>query len=202
MTTTFDRFQQLYTEGHRTPCVELFEDQRLRANDGSAPVHFRPAAVLIALTEREMPGMLLTHRPSNMRAHAGEIAFPGGGIDHGETPVEAALREANEELGIDPAEVRVIGESDIYNTYSGYAITPVLAVVPPDLDIRPNPVEVAQWFEAPVDFVLDRANQGERSVFWKGAHRSFNEIVWQDHKIWGITAALIVNLSRRLKWYD
>ncbi|GAM06444.1 CoA pyrophosphatase [Novosphingobium sp. MBES04] len=163
---------------------------------------FIPAAVLIALTERERPGMLLLHRPSSMRAHPGQVAFPGGRIDPGEAPVEAALREANEELGIDPACVRVVGTGDLYRTGSGYEITPVLGIVPPDIEIRPNPAEVAKWFEAPVDFVLDPANQKARSLEWEGAQREYVEIMWEGHRIWGVTGAIITNLTHRLNWHD
>jgi 8-oxo-dGTP pyrophosphatase MutT (NUDIX family) len=196
MSEFFDHLSRLYEQGHSGPMLELFEDQRL-----SGIETFRPAAVLVALTEKDEPGMLLLHRPSTMRSHPGQIAFPGGGMDPGETPIEAALREAHEELGIDPAKVRVIGESDVYKTHSGFEITPVLGVVPPDIEITPNPTEVAQWFEAPAGFVLDPANHRQQWVEWEGAQRAYNEIIWNEHNIWGITAALIVNLSRRLKWY-
>ncbi len=196
MSQLFTHVSRLYEEGHSGEMLELFEDQRLAGGES-----FRPAAVLVALTEREEPGMLLLHRPSNMRSHPGQIAFPGGGIDPGETPIEAALREAHEELGIDPAKVRVIGASDVYKTHSGFEITPVLGVVPPDIEIVPNPTEVAQWFEAPAGFVLDPANHNQQWVEWEGDMRAYNEIIWREHNIWGITAALIVNLSRRLKWH-
>lgn len=196
MSALFDHVSRLYEFGHSGEPPELFSDQRLGEMS-----EFRRAAVLVALTEREEPGVLLLHRPSDMRSHPGQIAFPGGGIDEGESPVEAALREAHEELGIDPAQVRVIGESDIYRTHSGFEITPVLAVVPPDIQISPNPIEVAAWFEAPAGYILDPANHGQQWVEWEGAMRAYNEIIWQEHNIWGITAALIVNLSRRLNWH-
>lgn len=197
MSGLFSHVSQLYRHGHEAETPVLFSDQRL---DGVTS--FRPAAVLIAVTEREEPGVLLLHRPSNMRAHPGQIAFPGGKIDAGETPTEAALREAHEELGIAARDVRIIGTSDVYRTHSGYEITPVLGVIPPDLTIIPNPTEVAQWFEAPVGHVLDPARHVVRDVEWEGGMRQYYEIMWQDHCIWGVTAALIVNLSRRLRWHD
>lgn len=197
MSALFSRVSQLYRHGHEAETPVLFSDQRL---DGITS--FRPAAVLIAVTERDDPGVLLLHRPSNMRAHPGQIAFPGGKIDAGETPTEAALREAHEELGINARDVRIIGTSDVYRTHSGYEITPVLGIIPPDLTIRPNPTEVAQWFEAPVGHVLDPASHVVRDVEWEGGMRQYYEIMWQDHCIWGVTAALIVNLSRRLRWHD
>ena len=195
MTALFERVTRHYLQGHDGEPPVLFGDQRL---DGITD--FRPAAVLAAMTEREDPGFLLLHRPSTMRAHPGQIAFPGGKIDPGETPTEAALREAWEELGIRESDVRIIGTSDLYRTHSGYEITPVLAVVPPDIEIHPNPTEVARWFEAPAAFLLDPANHIERQVEWEGSMRTYYEITWAEHQIWGVTAALIVNLSRRLRW--
>lgn len=162
---------------------------------------YRPAAVLAAITERESPGILLIHRPSTMRAHPGQVAFPGGKIDPGEGPVEAALREANEELGIQGNDVRIIGEGDVYFTGSGYEITPVIGLVPPDIDLIPNPTEVAQWFEAPLDFVLDPANHHMLEFERDGIVWPVWEIRWEDHRIWGVTAGLIVNLTRRLNWH-
>jgi 8-oxo-dGTP pyrophosphatase MutT (NUDIX family) len=135
-----------------------------------------------------------------MRAHPGQVAFPGGKLDPGEDAVTAALREAHEELAINPENIRVIGSSDRFVTGTGYDVTPVLALVPPDLPIVPNPVEVAAWFEAPLAFVLDAANHVPREVQWGERVRSYIEIDWQGHRIWGVTAAIIANLSRRLAW--
>jgi 8-oxo-dGTP pyrophosphatase MutT (NUDIX family) len=135
-----------------------------------------------------------------MRSHPGQVAFPGGKIDPGEDAVGAALREAHEELGIQARDVTVIGTSDTYRTGSGYAIVPVIAVVPPDIELKPSPTEVAAWFEAPVDFVFDPANHTSHSGFWQGRERSYIEIMWQQHRIWGVTAGIIANLSRRLAW--
>ena len=201
MTDLHAHLTGLYRTGYDgTPAPQLFEDW-----SAAAVEVFRPAAVLVAITEREEPGqepgMLLLHRPSNMRAHPGQIAFPGGKIDPGESSVEAALREAWEELGIDPARVRVIGTGDVYRTHSGFEITPVLATVPGDIQITPNPTEVAQWFEAPATYMLAAENHVERWVDWDGGRRPYYEIPWQQHLTWGVTAALIVNLSKRLKWH-
>lgn len=196
MSDLFDRLTTLYTEGHAREGLELYHDGRLQPD-----ASLRPAAVLAAITERERPGVLLIHRPSNMRAHPGQVAFPGGKLDPGETPIEAALREAWEELGIKSERVRVLGTSDQFRTGSGYDITPVLGLVPPDIEIEPSPTEVAQWFEAPLDFVLDPANHKQHWIDWQGSKRPYWEIRWQEHRIWGVTAGIVVNLSRRLRWH-
>lgn len=196
MSAVFDRLAALYHAGQAAAPPQLWEDSRLFGGES-----LREAAVLIAVTERAEPGVLLLHRPSHMRAHPGQIALPGGRLDPGETAIEAALRETQEELGIDPACVRVIGASDHYRSGSGYGITPVLATVPGDITIHPNPAEVAQWFEAPLAHILAPANQVEKCAERSGVQYPFIEIMWQDHRIWGATAAMIVNLSRRLQWH-
>jgi 8-oxo-dGTP pyrophosphatase MutT (NUDIX family) len=159
-----------------------------------------PAAVMIAVTDRPEPGVVLTVRREHMRTHAGQVAFPGGRIDPGENAVQAALREAWEEIGLDPATAEVVDEVDTYRTITGFMVTPVLAVVPPDQQLSPHEHEVADWFEAPLHFVLDPANQQLKSALFQGRERHYYEIVWKDRKIWGATAAMIVNLSRRLQW--
>lgn len=195
------RLTDLYAEGHREPAKELYEDWRPLPEHG-----LRPAAVLIAVTERQNhpdgPGVLLIHRPSHMRAHPGQAAFPGGKLDPCETPVEAALREANEELGIRPEDVSVIGETDRFRTGTGYDITPVLALVPPDLPLQPNPAEVASWFEPPLGFLLDPMRHVWQSAEWNGRKGRFIEILWNEHRIWGVTAAIISNLAKRISWHD
>jgi 8-oxo-dGTP pyrophosphatase MutT (NUDIX family) len=158
------------------------------------------AAVLVAITDRADPGVILTVRREDMRTHAGQVAFPGGRIDPGEDPVTAALREANEEILLDPREVEVVGATDEYRTVTGYVVTPVVGIVPPDLPLEPHEQEVADWFEASLGFLLDPDNHRQRRALFQGRERHYYEIVWNGHRIWGATAAMIINLSRRLRW--
>jgi 8-oxo-dGTP pyrophosphatase MutT (NUDIX family) len=196
MSALFGRLQRLFDEGHGVALAGLRDDA------GFAPPEVRPAAVLIAVTDRPEPGVLLTHRPETMRAHPGQVAFPGGKLDPGEDAVAAALREAREELGIEAGDVRVFGASDRFVTGSGFDVTPVLALIPPDLPIRPDPREVSGWFEAPLRFILDEANHVHKIGEFRGRERPYLEIDWQGHRIWGVTASIIHNLSRRLAWKE
>lgn len=159
-----------------------------------------PAAVLIAVTDRAEPGVILTQRTETMRKHAGQIAFPGGRIDPGEDIVTAALREAEEEIALPRERVTVIGQADTYRTVTGFQVTPVIGVIPPDLVLHPSEAEVANVFEVPLEFLLDSGNHVEASVEWQGHERHYYEIIWNDRRIWGATAAMIVNLRRRLQW--
>lgn len=158
-----------------------------------------PAAVLIAVTDRPDPGIILTVRREHMRTHAGQIAFPGGRLDPGETAVEAALREAREEIDLDSEKVRVAGALGDYRTVTGFVVTPVVGVIPPDLPLTPHDREVADWFEAPLDHLLDPANQQMETAVFAGRERRYWQIEWQGRRIWGATAAMLVNLSRRLQ---
>ncbi len=158
------------------------------------------AAVLIAVTDRPEPGLILTVRRENMRTHAGQIAFPGGRLDPGEDALEAALREAWEEVGLEPSAVQVVGALDAYGTVTGYAITPVLAAIAPDLPLTPHDLEVADWFEAPLAYLIDPARQRLEGAMFRGAKRHYYVIEWNGRRIWGATAAMLVNLSRRLQW--
>jgi len=167
-------------------------------HDGSTEA-VREAAVLVAITDRPDPGLILTHRSHALRDHGGQIAFPGGRLDDGEDARSAALREAWEEIALDPAQVRILGLADHYRTITGFGVTPVVALIPPDLPFVCNPAEVDAWFEAPLAFVLDPRNHHHRQILFKGKQRSYYEIIWNDYRIWGATAAMLVNLSRRAR---
>ncbi|WP_118857528.1 CoA pyrophosphatase [Sphingomonas mesophila] len=157
------------------------------------------AAVLVAITQRTEPGVLLTVRREHLRAHAGQVAFPGGRLDPGEDHVAAALREAYEEIALDPAHVRPIATADPYRTITGYRVVPVVAAIPPDLDLAPHEDEVAELFEAPLSFLVDPANHRRMSTDYQGVTRHYWQIDWNGRRIWGATAAMIVNLARRLE---
>ena len=160
---------------------------------------YAPAAVLVAVTDRPDPGVLLTLRQPHLRRHAGQIAFPGGRVDPEDRDiVAAALREAEEEIGLDPTQVEIVGTSDIYRVGTGFAVTPVIAVVPPDLPLAPHEAEVAAVFETPLAFLLAPGNHALKSTIWEGRERRFHEILWEDRRIWGATAGMIVNLAARI----
>ena len=158
------------------------------------------AAVLVAITERESPGIILTVRREHMRTHAGQIAFPGGRLDPGEDAVAAALREAHEELDLTPSAVAIAGALDEYLTVTGYRVTPIVGVIPADLPLTPHDHEVADWFEAPLSHLLDPSSRRLETAVFAGRERRYWQIEWDGRRIWGATAAMLVNLSRRLRW--
>lgn len=159
-----------------------------------------PAAVLIAVTREDVPHIILTQRPTHMRNHAGQIAFPGGRIDAEDSdPTAAALREAQEEIGLDPVAAHIIGSTDIYHTSTGYVITPIIAIIPPNLVFTAHPGEVADIFAAPLAALIDPAQQVMKSAEINGLQRQFYEISWQNRSIWGATAGMLVNLGARLR---
>lgn len=195
MSALLDQLARLFADGHAGEPGELLSDERFADAGRSAR-----AAVLIAVTDRPKPGVILTQRPPTMRDHPGQVAFPGGKLEPGEDAVAAALREGHEELALDPALVRVIGSTDRYQTGTGFDITPVLAVIPPDLPLVPHPREVESWFEAPLALLMDERNWRSNTLSWKGAQRQFYEMDHAGYRIWGVTAAICANLSRRLRW--
>jgi len=194
-----DRLRNALDTGHGIDTILLTGDHRDLELDQSAPL--MNAAVLIAVTDRAEPGVILTQRTDTLARHAGQVAFPGGRIDPGDSgAIDAALREAEEEIALPRDRVIVIGEADRYRTVTGFEVTPVIGIVPPNLILIPSEAEVAQVFEVPLDFVLDTTNHIEVAVEWQGRNRHYYEINWNGHRIWGATAAMIVNLSRRLRW--
>jgi 8-oxo-dGTP pyrophosphatase MutT (NUDIX family) len=192
------RLRDALERGHRASPELLAGDVLDEEASGQG---ITPAAVLVAIVDRPDPTVILTLRPETMRKHPGQISFPGGRIDPGDDgPIDAALREAEEEIGLPRRAVEIIGLADVYRTITGFEVTPVVGIVPPDLPLSPHPGEVAAMFEAPLHYLLDPAHQQVRSALWRGQERHYYEIDYEGRRIWGATAAMIVNLSRRLVW--
>ena len=195
--TLAERLRMALERGHRRE-TELIAGDVLDEEEMGGEI--AEAAVLVPIVDRSRPGVILTLRPETMRKHPGQVSFPGGRIDDLDSgPVAAALREAEEEIGLSPALVDIVGIADRYRTITGFEVTPIVGIIPPDLDLTPHPGEVAAVFEVPLDHLLDPEHQRVRSVEWRGRQRSYYEINWEGRRIWGATAAMIVNLSRRLE---
>lgn len=159
-----------------------------------------PAAVLVGLVGRmDGPHILLTLRSAHLKDHAGQISFPGGRIEAFDPdPVAAALREAQEEIGVRPQQVEVLGTLPRYRTGTGFLIHPVVGWIDPPLDIRPDPIEVAEVFELPLAFALDRRNHHRAFHECEGRRREYWVLPYQDRYIWGATAGILVNLAQLL----
>lgn len=159
-----------------------------------------PAAVLVPLVERE-DGLtvLLTRRADHLKHHGGQISFPGGRLEeHDLGPAEAALREAEEEVGLPPAHVDVIGYLDNYITITGYCVTPVIALVRPGFDLVIDETEVAEAFEVPLRHVMDPVQVLRREKRFLGVSISYYEIPYLHYNIWGATAGMLVSLRMAL----
>jgi 8-oxo-dGTP pyrophosphatase MutT (NUDIX family) len=165
-----------------------------------APGSAKPAAVLVPVVLRPTEvSLLFTQRATGLRSHAGQISFPGGRIDEGDgSAVEAALREAEEEIGLDRRLVEPLGYLDAYLSSTGYLVTPVVARVSPEFTLTLNPLEVAETFEVPLRFLMDAVNHQVHSREWKGRMRRYYAMPFGDRYIWGVTAGIIRNLYERL----
>jgi len=163
-------------------------------------VALKPAAVLMGLVERpEGLGLILTRRADTLRSHTGQVALPGGRQDPGETPWAAALREAEEEIGLDPVHVTLVGLSTPYQTGTGYHVTPVVGFIAPGFTLEPNPDEVAEIFEPPFAFLMDTDNyQRREGRSPAGEQRTFYAVTWEGQLIWGATAGMLRALRDRL----
>jgi 8-oxo-dGTP pyrophosphatase MutT (NUDIX family) len=159
----------------------------------------RPAAVLVPVIDRPTPTVILTLRTADLASHAGQIAFPGGKIDpHDASPVAAALREADEEIGLVPARVEPLGYLDLYLTFSGFRILPTVARVDPHFTMTLNRHEVVEAFEVPLAFLMAPENHQRHSRDWKGIIRQYYAMPYEDRYIWGVTAGILRNLYERL----
>lgn len=172
-----------------------FNDQEGRPK----PARAIPAAVLVPIILHPAPTILLTLRAAKLSAHAGQVSFPGGRIEPGETPEAAAVREAAEEVGLDPRLPELLGRLPEHATGTGYHITPIVALVPAPLMLTPDPGEVEEPFELPLSLILDPKAPERRSREWQGERREFWVWPHDRHYIWGATAAILVNLARVLR---
>jgi 8-oxo-dGTP pyrophosphatase MutT (NUDIX family) len=172
-------------------------DPVMRAIAAVRPI--RPAAVLVPIVDRPEPTVLLTQRTTELSSHAGQIAFPGGKIDPtDESPLAAALREAREEIGLEPRLVHPIGYLDLYLTTLGYRIVPTVARIEPDFKLALNAAEVHDTFEVPLSFLMQPINHQRHSREWNGMVRHFYAIPFADRYIWGVTAGILRNLHDRI----
>jgi 8-oxo-dGTP pyrophosphatase MutT (NUDIX family) len=159
----------------------------------------RPAAVLVGVVERDVPTVLLTLRTADLTSHPGQIAFPGGKIDpHDETPFDAAIREAHEEVGLDRKTIEPIGYLDLYLTFSGFRILPAVARIAPDYVLQINPKEVVDAFEVPLRFLMTPANHQRHSRETRGVTRHYYAMPFEERYIWGVTAGILRNLYERI----
>lgn len=189
-----------------------FDLQRIRAcllgapvagefvqEDGGEGLALTPAAVLFPIVLRDSPTVLLTKRTAHLRDHAGQISFPGGRVEADDpSPMYTALRETREETGLAGEHVEIIGFLPEYRTGTGFRVTPVVGLVRPPFALDPDPFEVAEIFEVPLDFLLDPANHQPHSLHYRGALRHFFAIPYGEYFIWGATAGMIRSLTARL----
>ncbi len=186
----------LVSDPRRGPGDHLLDPGQHEAAD---ILNAKPAAVLIPVVQRPDPAIILTQRSADLSKHAGQIAFPGGRIDKEDgSPLEAALREAEEEIGLHRALVQPLGYLDPYLTRTGYHVVPVVAMVRPDYALRLNPSEVDEAFEVPLSFLMNEANHERHSRLWQGKERHYLVMPYQERYIWGVTAGILRNLYERL----
>ena len=160
----------------------------------------RPAAVLVPLIAHHSGlTILLTQRTQHLAHHAGQVSFPGGRAeDEDNGPIATALRESQEEIGLAPENVEILGFLERYKTVTGFMVTPVVGLVKPPLALQADPHEVDKVFEVPLDFLLDRTNHQRHSRMFKGQRRYYYALLYGDYYIWGATAAMLIGFVRTI----
>lgn len=168
---------------------------------GTTDRPLKPAAVLVAIVNRPSgPTVLLTQRTAHLKQHAGQVSFPGGRVEpHDNHDVDTALRETEEEIGLDRRHVTLLGRLSMYETSTAYGVTPIVGWVEPPFDLKADPFEVADIFETPLAFILERRNHVKESVVRDGVRRSYYVMPYQGRRIWGATAGMLVNLTDMLE---
>lgn len=184
----------------RRSLLELPSSGNAVHEDGALAGALTPAAVLFPIVKRqEQDTVLLTRRTAHLRDHAGQVSFPGGRVEVGDTsPVDTALRETEEEIGLHRRHIDVLGYLPEYRTGTGFSVIPVVALVEPPFDLRPDSFEVAEVFEVPLSFLMDQGNHQRHSVHLRGALRHYFAMPYGGYFIWGATAGMIRTLSERL----
>ena len=164
-------------------------------------MEFRHAAVLVAVIDKANPSVIFTRRPMHMDKHAGQVSFPGGKLEPQDADAKhTALREAQEEIGLNPKYVNILGCLDIYHIGSGFKICPVVALVSPGLKLTAAPNEVDEIFEVPLDFLMAQTNLKLHSKVWRGKLRQYYALKYKQHEIWGATAGMLNNMRDMLNY--
>jgi 8-oxo-dGTP pyrophosphatase MutT (NUDIX family) len=185
--------RRLATRG--APEFTVFGDDGTEGRDGASTA----AAVLIPVIVDQTLTVLFTKRTSHLKSHSGQVSFPGGRAEPEDASAEfTALREAQEEIGLAPERVEIIGRLPDYRTRTGFRVTPVVGLVTPPLELRPDPNEVEEIFEVPLEFLLDPANRQRHTREWQGRNVGFYVFEHGGRTIWGATAGMLVNLYRML----
>lgn len=194
---SIEAIRRLFQHRRHLPSRLIGVRSDLDGNPGAtAPAELRDAAVLVPLIDR--PGgltLLLTQRTAHLAAHAGQISFPGGGVEEAdEGPDATALRETEEEVGLNRGHIDILGHLDTYVTRTGFRVVPVVALIHPPFTLTPDPYEVKEVFEVPLSFILHPGNRHRHSREYQGAERFFWAFPYGERYIWGATAGMLVNL--------